>query len=166
MVELKLSPSEVEDRITEAADVLGRLPDTRVQGYVCTWPPMVREYWEAYGVAEVKLRRPPPSAAAITRMDQALEWLRWLDPIDAQIVWHRANGDRWKAICGKVGLTRSAAHQHWMYALCVIAWRLEGRRVPSRISRAALIARATARAGCAAECPRTFPEKTDPLSVR
>ncbi len=146
MAEIKLTPSEVEDRITEAADVLSRLPNLTIQGYVSTWPPFVREYWEAYGMDEVRLRRPPPSAAAIDRMDHALEWLRWLDPVDAKIVWHRANGDRWKVVCGKVGMARSAAHQHWMFALCVIAWNLNGRRVPKRISKAALIARATAMA--------------------
>ena len=144
MAEFKLSPSEVEDRITEAADVLGRLPNTAIQGYVNTWPPMVREYWESYGVAEVKLRRPPPSAAAITRMDQSLEWLRWLDPIDAQIVWHRANNDRWKAICGKVGLSRATVHRHWMYALCVIAWRLNGNKVPGKRARGHLVERVNA----------------------
>ena len=139
MAEIKLTPTEVEDRIAEAADVLSRLPDTRIQGYVNTWPPMVREYWESFGMSDVVLRRPPPSAAAIDRMDQALGWLRWLDPVDARIVWHRANGERWKAVCGKVGMPRATVHRHWMYALCVIAWKLEGRRLPSKRARGHLI---------------------------
>ncbi len=144
MADLKLTPTEVEDRIAEAADVLARLPNTSIQGYVSTWPPTVREYWEAYGMTDVVLRRPPPSAAAIDRMDQALGWLRWLDPIDAKIVWHRANGERWKAVCGKVGLARAAAHRHWMYALCVIAWHLDGNRIPTKRSREHLIDRVRA----------------------
>ena len=150
MAEIKLTPTEVDNRIAEAADVLGRLPNVTIQGYASTWPPFVREYWESYGMSEVVLRRPPPSAAAIDRMDQALGWLRWLDPVDARIVWHRANGDRWKVVCWKVGMARSAVHQHWMYALCVIAWRLNGRSVPRNISKPALIARATAMAENAA----------------
>lgn len=144
MAEIKLTPTEVDNRMAEAADVLGRLPNVTIQGYASTWPPFVREYWEAYGMSEVVLRRPPPSAAAIDRMDQALGWLRWLDPMDARIVWHRANGDRWKVVCWKVGMARSAVHQHWMYALCVIAWRLNGRNVPRNISKPALIARTRA----------------------
>jgi hypothetical protein len=144
MDEIKLTPTEVDNRIAAGADVLGRLPNVTIQGYASTWPPVVREYWESYGMAEVVLRRPPPSAAAIDRMDQALGWLRWLDPVDARIVWHRANGDRWKVVCWKVGMARSAVHQHWMYALCVIAWRLNGRNVPRNISKPALIARTRA----------------------
>ncbi|EME69975.1 hypothetical protein H261_10512 [Paramagnetospirillum caucaseum] len=141
MAEATLTPAEVEERLAEAADILRRLPESRVQGHASAWPPYVREYWESYGVAEVKLRRPPPSAAAITRMDEALPWLTWLDPTDAKIVWLRANGDRWKVICWSVGMQRSAVHQHWLYGLCVIAWRLRGQAVPVKRSRQFLIDR-------------------------
>jgi hypothetical protein len=140
MADVKLTPTEVEERLAEAADILRRLPESRAQGHASTWPPYVREYWESYGVAEVKLRRPPPSAAAITRMDEALPWLTWLDPVDARIVWLRASGDPWKVICWKVGLARAAAHQHWLFALCVIAWKLSGRRLPSTMSKRDVIA--------------------------
>jgi hypothetical protein len=58
-----------------------------------------------------------------------------LDPVDAKIVWLRAGGERWKTICWKVGLARAAANEHWLYALCVIAWRLNGHRVPGKRSR-------------------------------
>jgi Domain of unknown function (DUF6362) len=141
MAEAKLTPTEVEERLAEAADILRRLPESRVQGHASTWPPYVREYWESYGIAEVKLRRPPPSAAAIDRMDEALPWLTWLDPVDTKIVWLRANGDRWKVICWSVGMQRSAVHQHWLYGLCVIAWRLRGHAVPAKRSRQFLIDR-------------------------
>lgn len=154
MAEFRWTPSLVEERIAEAADTLRRLPDTRVQGHASTWPPYVREYWEFYGVTEVKLRRPPPSAAAIDRMDEALPWLRHLDLADARIVWLRANGDPWKVICWKVGMARSCAHRHWLFALCVIAWTLNGRRIPRHISKTDLIARTKA-AEESEECPRT-----------
>ena len=45
---------------------------------------------------------------------------------DAKIVWLRASGQRWKEICWKVGLARAAANEHWLYALCVMAHRLNG----------------------------------------
>ena len=54
---------------------------------------------------------------------------------DARIVWLRATGERWKAICWKVGLARTAANQRWLYGLCVIAWKLSGREPPRRRSR-------------------------------
>lgn len=139
MAEQRWTASLVEERMVEAADTLKRLPEERVRGYFSTWPPVIRDYWEAFGREDVRLRRGPPSAAAITRMDEALAWLAWLDPAEARIVWLRASGERWKTVCWKVGLARTAAHQHWMYALCVISWRLNGRRLPHNVSRRRVI---------------------------
>ena len=48
---------------------------------------------------------------------------------------------RWKEICWEVGLARAAAHEHWLYALCVIAWRLNGKERVKHIGRRRLIAR-------------------------
>ena len=158
MAEINWTPSLVEDRLAEAADTLRRLPETRIQGHASTWPPYVQECLEP---TEVKLRRPPPSAAAITRMDHALPWLRHLDPDDAKIVWLRATNAPWKVICWKVGMTRSAIHRHWLFALCVIAWTLNGRRIPRHISKADLIARTKAADGEFGKCPRTLPEMTN-----
>ncbi len=45
------------------------------------------------------------------------------------------------AVACSPGLARAAAHEHWLYALCVIAWRLNGRDRPKRIGRRRLIAR-------------------------
>jgi Domain of unknown function (DUF6362) len=135
MAEQHWTASLVEERMVEAADTLKRLPEERVRGYFSTWPPVIRDYWEAFGREEVRLRRGPPSAAAIDRMDEALAWLAWLDPAEAKIVWLRASGERWKTVCWKVGLQRSSAHEHWLYALCVIAWRLNRRHMPKRRSR-------------------------------
>jgi hypothetical protein len=135
------TPSLVEERFAEAADTLSRLPEVRVQGHASTWPPYIQE---CRSTDDVTFRRPPPSAAAITRMDEALPWLQLLDPVDARIVWLRADGEPWKVICWKVGLSRVAAHRHWLFALCVIAWTLNGRRIPKHISKVDLIARTRA----------------------
>ena len=59
-----------------------------------------------------------------------------------RVVWLRAAGQRWKPICWKVGLERAAANEHFQYALCVIAWRLNGRRRISSGSRRSVIAAA------------------------
>ncbi len=140
MGDIQWTPSIVETYMAEAADVLGRLPDARMRGYVTTWPPMVREFWESFGWQEAVLKRPPPSAAAIDRMDMALQWLVWLDAVDARIVWLRACGRPWKEVCWKVGLARAAANQHWLFSLCVIAWKLNGRALPRHMSKRMLIA--------------------------
>jgi hypothetical protein len=132
----------VEERFVEAADVMRRLPDVRVPGHFNTWPRMLTEFADLVGQETPRLRLPPPAPDAISRMEETMRWLHWLEPVDAKIVWLRAVGERWKAICWKVGLARSAAHQHWQYALSVIVLRLEGRKVPNNRSRQFVVAKA------------------------
>lgn len=139
MADTRWTPSLIEERFVEAADVMKRLPEVRVPGYFNTWPKVLREFSDLVGQEPPRLRRPPPAPDAISRMEEALEWLRWLETTDARIVWLRANGDRWKTVSWKVGLQRAAAHEHWLYALCVIAWRLNGWRNPARHSRRQVI---------------------------
>jgi hypothetical protein len=144
MAEMHWTPSLVEERFVEAAGVMKRLPDVRVPGYFNTWPKMLVEFADLVEQEPARLRLPPPAPNAISRMEETLSWLAWLDPVDAKIVWRRATGERWKTICWKVGLVRSAAHQHWRYALCVIVLRLNGRIVPSKRSRQFVVVRAQA----------------------
>jgi hypothetical protein len=129
----------VEERLVEAADVMKRLPEVKVQGYFSTWPKIVHDFADKVEQEPQPLSRPRPSPEAISGMEQALGWLCWLEPIDAKIVWLRASGERWKPICWRVGLERAAAHEHWRYALCVIAWRLNGRRKARAGSRRSFI---------------------------
>ena len=128
------TPSLVEARLAEAAYVLKRLPAARVQGYFSTWPKIFYEFSDLVG-QEPRPMRVPPSPAAISRMEETLSWTTGLDPVDGKIIWLRAHGERWKTICWTVGLQRSAANEHWLYALCVIAWRLNHRPVPKLRSR-------------------------------
>ncbi len=136
------TPSRVEERLVEAAYVLKRLPAERRRGYFNVWPRMRVEFADLVGQTPEPMRLPPPSAAAISRMEETLSWTVGLDPIDGKIVWMRAHGERWKAICWAVGMQRSAAHEHWLYALCVIAWRLDGRRLNRNHSKRHVIAQA------------------------
>jgi len=128
----------VEERLVEAASVMRRLPPVRVPGHFSTWPKMLVEFADRVGQEPPRLRLPPPAPGAISRMDETLRWLTWLDPVDAKIVWLRATGERWKSICWQVGLGRTAANQHWLYALSILAWKLNGRQ-PRRRSRQHII---------------------------
>src|SRR5262245_6263369 len=94
------TPEMVEERLVEAAAVLRRLPAVKVGGYFNTWPKMKVEFSDLVGQAPEPMRMPPPSAAAISRMDAALPWLQWLEPLDAKIVWRRASGDTRKPSAG------------------------------------------------------------------
>lgn len=132
------TPSLVEARLSEAASVLKRLPEPRRQGYFNTWPDYFYEFADLVG-QEPQPMRLVPSPAAISRMEETLTWTVGLDPTDGKIVWLRAYGERWKTVCWTVGLQRSAAHEHWLYALCVIAFRLNGRRLGRNLSKRKVI---------------------------
>ena len=90
----------------------------------------------------VPTRLPPPSHAPISRMAEALNWLRWLEAEDAKLIWARSNRMPWKSICSWFGIGRATANRRWQYGLSVIAWRLDGRAVPVKRSRQFMIERA------------------------
>ena len=136
----------VEERIVEAAAVLRRLPPVRVCGYFGTWPEIQRTAKEIALAAPTKMRLPPPSTAAITRMEEAITWNRFLERDDAHLMWARAEGAPWKALCHRFGISRPTAHRRWEYALSVIVWRLNGREVHHRRGRRFVVAKAGGKA--------------------
>lgn len=69
----------VEERITEAAAVLRRLPPVRVAGYFGSWPEIQRSAKELASAMPLPMRLPPPSSAAISRMEEAITWNRFLE---------------------------------------------------------------------------------------
>ena len=135
------APALVEERLIEAATVLRRLPGERVQGYFSTWPTIAHEFGDLVGQEPQPMRLPPPSPAAISRMEETITWMCLLERDDARLVWARAEGAPWKAICWRFGVARATAHRRWQYGLSVIAWRLNGRHVPRRRSRRFLVER-------------------------
>lgn len=136
------TPACVEERLHEAADVMKRLPEVRVQGYYSLWPKMLAEFSDLVGQEPQPLKRPPPSPDAITRMEETLGWLRWLEAEDAKLAWARAERTPWKMICWRFGVCRATAHRRWEYALSLITWRLNGWRVPGKRSRRFVVERA------------------------
>jgi Domain of unknown function (DUF6362) len=141
MAETRWTPLMVEERLVEAADVMRRLPEVRVPGYFNTWPKILHEFADLVGQAPPHLKRPPPAPDAVSRMEETLGWLRWLEAEDARLVWERASSTRWKAICWRFGISRTTAHRRWEYALSLMAWRLNGRRTPAKRSRQSLVER-------------------------
>ena len=131
----------VGTRLEDAAQVMRRLPPVRVPGYFNTWPSMMVEFADCVGREPRPMRLPPPSSIAITRMEEALAWLRWLERDDVKLVWARSERTPWKAICCRFGISRATANRRHQYALSLIAWRLNGRRPPTKRSRDFLIER-------------------------
>jgi hypothetical protein len=131
------TPNDIAARFEEAADTLKRLPMPDIQRRVTRWPTIIRDAKEAYGYADVRVRRGPPTAAAIHRMEEALQWLTWLEADDLRLVWARAERQRWKEICWAIGVSRTTAWQRWVAALMVVAARLDGANRAPRPPRAA-----------------------------
>ena len=134
----------VEERVVDAADVLKQLPPVRVRGYFSTWPEIQRSFGDLVGAEPVPMRRPLPSPSAISRMEEAITWNRFLERDDAQLMWARAEGMPWKHLCYRFGISRPTAHRRYDYALSVIVWRLNGRQVNRKRSRDFLIQRVRA----------------------
>lgn len=84
---------DISDRIGEARDCLRRLPDkdARFKGYsLLSWPGMLAERHIDYPNERTVIRMPPPTSAAIDRMEEVLEWLVWLAKQDrdaAHVLW-------------------------------------------------------------------------------
>lgn len=119
---------EIEERFEEAARTMRRLPPVKVQGYFSAWPTVVHDPRDAYGWEPVRLKLGPPTADAISRMEETLSWLYLLhDTDDRKIVWCRANSLPWKVVCYRFGMARQTAWRRWAYALMVITHRLNGK---------------------------------------
>ncbi len=74
--------ARVRDRLESAADVMRQLPGVRPQGYFNAWPEYFHSFADKVG-EEPRMRRPRPSPRAITEAEEALLWLRWLEPEEA-----------------------------------------------------------------------------------
>lgn len=147
MAETRWTPSLIEERFVEAADVMKRLPEVRVPGFYSLWPKAVHEFADLVGQEPPRLRRPPPAPDAISRMEETLAWLLWLEGEDAKLVWARANNQPWKQVCWKFGMSRPAAWRRWVMALCIVAMKLNGEHVPkhrSQLQETALLRRRVA----------------------
>lgn len=114
----------VEDTLTEAAQTLKRLPMDRPRGFISSMPTPVRTLSESYGWDEVTVRLPPPSAAAIDRLDEALGWMAWLEDEQVRVVWARAGGVPWRPICQRLGCGRTKAWQIWVTSLVLLKVRI------------------------------------------
>lgn len=129
-----LTVADVEERFEEAALILKRMPSptgSGAKGYGSSWPAFVRSRFTAYGTEQARVRV-IPNATEIQRMEDTIEWLRLLDSgdehrdaDDRRIVWMKAENQPWRAICARVGLSRSQAWRRWSAALITVQRRLE-----------------------------------------
>ena len=116
--------TDVADRFEEAAQTLKRLPPVKVQGYSSTWPEIVRTVMEQLQADRLPMRLGPPLPDAISRMEETINWVFWLEEDERRLVWLRAARVPWRPICWQLGCGRTKAWQMWTIALLKIATRL------------------------------------------
>jgi hypothetical protein len=129
---MEFTPRVIEDRMELAALTLRRLPNptgSGPRGFGQSWPEYVNEAKHAYGYHETRVRV-IPSAADIKKMEECIDWLRFLHPDDARIVWLRAEGRRWREVCIQAGCVRQTAWRRWVAALQTISNSLNRGRKP------------------------------------
>lgn len=125
----KYTVTDVADRFEEAAYTLRRLPRVGVQGYFNAMPPVIRTAAEILQEEKLPMRLGPPSAEAISRMEEVLDWIWLLDDEDERrLIWLRAERVIWKRICWRLGCGRTKAWQMWTYALLKIVTRLNAKQ--------------------------------------
>ncbi|MBF0461287.1 MAG: hypothetical protein HQL87_07825 [Magnetococcales bacterium] len=101
-----------------------RVSGMKPKGLGNKWPDVVHKFEEAFGYGETEMRAPPPTPDAITRMDEALNWLFWLEPDQAQLVWLHAEGVPRKMLMAKLGVCRTKVWSLWAAAILTIVTTL------------------------------------------
>jgi len=122
----------VAERIKEAAETLRRLPRHHPgRKLTSSWPHALHGPIDAYGCNEFSSLTPPPSAAAIDRMDEVLiTWVRWLTPEELRILWLWAMGVPATITAQRLKVHRTTVHRKKLAALKRIAVLLNQNGVP------------------------------------
>ena len=121
------TPDRVRARLEEAAETLKRLPAVGCfpAALRAQWPDVVRTFWEAYGADAPCRPRVRPHPAAISRMDEALPWLRWVDdPGRRMVCFARAAGVGEKRLAEEIAVSRATIGRWRKDAEGLIADRL------------------------------------------
>jgi len=122
----------VAGRLEDAASTLKRLPASNPHRRALTyWPDVVENFWTAYGMTPVSLRPIPPSAAAITRLDETLEWFFYVPgETDAEkhiyrsVLLARAFGISYRKLGRMIGCSKDKAREEWMFSVITLMNRL------------------------------------------
>jgi len=122
---MKWTSKQVEERFREAVQTLKRMPPETLQGYVSSWPPILRDVVEMMQMDPPKMRLGPPLPEQIDEMNTViLKWIVWVEEDERRLIWMRAEKVRWKTICWRMGVCRATAHNRYHLALSKIAIKL------------------------------------------
>ena len=124
MTDQKWTKEQVAERFEAAVRTLRRLPPVRVRGYISSWPEIIYTKREI-AMMDQKPKRWPPTAEAISEMEETCRWVSLLDQVDdRKIIWYRASRLPWREICVRLGVARSTANWRWQKAILTITNKL------------------------------------------
>ena len=107
-----LTTNMVVNRLQEAAETIKRLPEKTFNHLKYNWPESLQA-WSDYGDEKTRARLGPPSPEAINQMDEAVNWLHWLEPDETKLAWAVATGINRKVIGSRLGVHRSTIWREW-----------------------------------------------------
>lgn len=122
---LDITVGQAEDRLHEAIVTLALIPDRErkfIYARQASWPDTLREAVDVMAEALGRVRdgksafelptvRLTPTKDAIDRMDEALDWLTWLDGRELAIVTLRAFETSWVTIGDRLHAHRSTVER-------------------------------------------------------
>lgn len=120
---MTMTSKDIAARFEEALYTLKRLPKAHIMGYHTLWPPIVYTDMEILQQEKLPMRLGPPLPDAIDRMEEAFNWIFWLEIEEREMIWLRARRMPWRVVCARVGLSRTEAWKRWSAALEKIARR-------------------------------------------
>lgn len=115
---------QVAQRFEECVDTLRKLPGERSLGYAGYLPTIVLDK------REIARQEPGPirmsaTPTQITRMEETLTWITWINHGERNLVWLRAYRTPWRVISRETGFPRTSAQRYWQGALRAIAERVQ-----------------------------------------
>jgi hypothetical protein len=110
----------VAEHFEEAVYTTRKLPAVRVQGYFNAWPDIKYTPRELM-LMETRAIKMQATPDAISRLEQALQWMQWLTVLERKLVWRRAAKMSWKSICLEFSLSQAGASYKWRHALTKIS---------------------------------------------
>ena len=114
---------QVAQRFEECVATLRKLPGEPSLGYASYWPEIKLEPRELarQEANPVRLNATPDQ---ITRMEETLSWITWVNHGERNLVWLRAYRTPWRVISRETGFPRTSAQRYWRGALTKISVKL------------------------------------------
>jgi hypothetical protein len=88
---------------------------------------VVRSYWETYGREAARLSRVLPSGKEIDQIDEAVQWLFWIErQDDRDLVWARACHVKWRHLERRLGVGERGLRKRHRRLVLGLVLRLNG----------------------------------------